>query len=121
MKKIYYNKLIRDKIPEKIEGKGSALETRKLTTKEFEKELFKKAGEEAGGLVGAKNKKEVISELADIVDVIDEIKRLKKITTQQIKKAQKEGNKKKGGFKKRLFLLWSQDDGYKTNERRYKK
>jgi len=63
----------------------------------------------------------LISELADVLDVIQEIKRFKRISNQQIKNAQKEGTKIKGRFKKRLFLIWSSDTGYKTNERRYKK
>ena len=50
MKKIYYNKLIRDKIPEKIKKSGGDFKARKLKPKEFEKELIKKAGEEADGL-----------------------------------------------------------------------
>lgn len=119
MKKIHYNKLIRDKIPEKIKKSGGDYKIEKLKTKEFEKELIKKVGEEADGLVNAKNKKELISELADVIDVIEEIKGFKKITNQQIKKAQKENNKIKGGFKKRLFLFWSSDTGYRSNERRY--
>jgi len=118
MKKIYYNKLVRDRIPEVIRENGSNCEIRKLKAKEFDEELLKKVGEEAGGLLAAKNRKEIISELADIIDVIEEIKKRKKITTQEIKKAQKEALKRKGGFKKRLFLTWSSDDNYKTNERR---
>ncbi len=121
MKKICYNKLIRDKIPEKIKKSGGDFKIRKLNAKDFEKELIKKVGEEADGLLAAKTKKKLISELADVLDVVQEIKRFKGITNQQIKNAQKEGTKIKGGFKKRLFLIWSSDTGYKTNERRYKK
>ena len=121
MKKIYYNKLIRDKVPNTIKKRGSDLKSRKLKSKEFEKELLKKVYEEASGLLKVVNKKEVISELADVMDVIEEIKKLKKISTGEIKAQQKENQKKKGGFKKRLFLIWSSDDGYKTNEIRYHK
>lgn len=121
MKKIYYNKLIRDKIPEKIKKSGGDFKARKLKPKEFEKELIKKTGEEADGLLAAKSKKKLIEELADVMDIIQEIKKLKGITAQQIKRAQKESAKTKGGFKKKLFLVWSSDTGYKTNERRYRK
>jgi len=119
MLKIHYNKLIRDKIPEKIKSKGADLKTKRLKSKEYEKELIQKVGEEASGLLSAKNKKELISELADVIDVIEEIKKLKRITNLEIKKAQKEAFKIKGGFNKRLFLFWSSDDGYRSNERRY--
>ncbi|MCL4403751.1 nucleoside triphosphate pyrophosphohydrolase [Patescibacteria group bacterium] len=119
MKRIYYNKLIRDKIPEKIAKKGSAYEARKLGAKDFERELLKKVGEEASGLLNARTKDEITSELADVLDVVEEIKRTKRISSAQIRSAQRLSYRTKGGFKKRLFLFWSADDGYKTNERRY--
>jgi len=57
-------------------------------------------------------------EIADVLDVIDEIKKLKKISTQDIRQAQKKNFLHKGGFQKKLYLFWSSDDGYKTNEKR---
>jgi len=121
MKKIYYNKLIRDKIPGKIEKKGGNYKVKKLKNKNFELELIKKVGEEASGLLNSQTKEELISELADVLDVIEEIKKFKKIKNKQIKSAQKLNFKIKGGFKKRLFLFWSSDTDYKSNERKYKK
>lgn len=121
MKKIYYNKLIRDKIPEIIREKGSDCKTKTLSSVDFYKELVKKVSEEASGILGAKNKKELISEIADVLDVINEIKKVKKITSKQILRTQEENNKRKGGFKKHIYLFWSSDDGYKTNEKRYSK
>lgn len=121
MKRIYYNKLIRDKIPERIKKSGGESKIQRLNVKEYEKELIKKVGEEASGLLSAKTKEELISELADVIDVIDEIKKFKRITAEQIKNAQEEAFKKKGGFRKRLFLYWASDTGYRTNERTYRK
>ncbi|MDR3583618.1 MAG: nucleoside triphosphate pyrophosphohydrolase [Candidatus Pacebacteria bacterium] len=121
MARIFYNKLVRDKIPEVIEKSGGKYEIKKLRGVEYEKELIKKVGEEAGGLLAAKSKKELISELADVIDVINEIKRLKKISANEIKKAQEMAYERKGGFKKKLFLLWTSDTGYRSNERRYEK
>lgn len=117
MEKIYYNKLVRDKIPTKIESKGSTCEIKLLDQNDFEKELLKKVGEEASGLLSAETTEELISELADIIDVINEIKKVKNISDKQIKEAQKTNFNKKGGFNQRLFLIWSSDDGYKTNEK----
>ena len=119
MKKIYYRKLVRDKIPEVIKKSGGDFETYKLAKKEFEKELLKKVGEESDGLLTAKTKEELISEMADIVEVIEEIKRFKKITSQQVENARKANFRRKGGFKKRLFLVCASDTGYRSNERRY--
>ena len=117
MKKIYYNKLIRDKIPEKIKRNGGDYKINKLNQKLFEIELLKKVGEEASGLLSSKTKEELASELADIIAVIDEIKKVKHISSKQILKALKENFERKGGFNKRLYLFWSSDTGYKTNEK----
>src|SRR3989338_6806190 len=109
---VYYNKLIRDKVLQNIKKAGAKLKAYKLTVKRFEIELLKKVGEEADGLLAAKNKQELITELADVQDVIDEIKKVKKISNKELKRAQKQNQKRKGGFKKRLFLVWSSDNGY---------
>lgn len=116
MKKIFYNKLIRDKIPETIQARGSRCFTRRLTAKAFERALLKKIGEEASGVLAARTRRELISELADVIDVIEELQRLKRISAHELKTAQRANQQRKGGFKKRLFLTWSSDDGYISNE-----
>ena len=121
MRRIYYHKLIRDKIPESIKEWGGEYEVKKLGAKRFEEELLKKVGEEASGLLKATTKEEMTAELADVIDVLEEIKKLKRISERQVDEARKRAIKKKGGFKKKLFLVWSSDTGYKTNERRYTK
>jgi predicted house-cleaning noncanonical NTP pyrophosphatase (MazG superfamily) len=120
MKKVFYRKLIRDNIPAKMDRVGAAYEVRKLREKEFEKELLKKIGEEASGLLAAKCKEDIIEELADVLDVAEEIRRHWKIKPSCLKKKQKENALNKGGFKKRIYLVWSEDTGYRTNERKYK-
>jgi len=121
MKKVHYNKLIRDRIPAKMARAHAAYEVRKLGKKEFEKELLKKVGEEASGLLAAKNKKDIIEELADVLDVADEIRRHWKIKPSCLRNMQKKNALKKGGFKKRIYLVWSEDTGYRTNEKKYRK
>ena len=96
-RKIFYRKLIRDKIPEKMTRVGAAFEVRELGKREFEKELLKKVGEEASGLLSARNKSELVEELADVLDVIEEIMGLKKIKSSEI---QKRMPTKKGDFEK---------------------
>ena len=98
---------------------GADFSCKILNKRTFFKELLKKVGEEASGLLNAKNRKGLIEELADVVDVIEEIKRVKKISSADIKTIQKRNKKLKGGFRKRIFLIWSEDTGYKTNERKY--
>ncbi len=115
---IHYNKLIRDNIPAKIAAAGAECETRILSDQEFERELIKKVEEEASGMSAATTKEELIEEIADVLDVITEVKLLKGITDLEIRAAQEKALQKKGGFTKKLFLLWSSDDGYKTNEKK---
>src|SRR5690348_10422920 len=98
MKKIYYHKLIRDKIPERIAENGSRCSCYSLDKKAFEQELLKKVGEEASALPKVVSRKELIDELADVYDVLDEIRRLKRITPAEIRAFQKIHQAKKGGF-----------------------
>lgn len=121
MKKIYYNKLVRDKIPQILESKEVPAKFEKLPAKDFLKALLNKVGEEASALPQIKSKQELVSEIADILEVIEEIKRVKKIKDSEIKIELKKNMDRKGGFKKKLFLVWSGDSGYKSNERRNKK
>lgn len=116
---LYYNKLIRDKVPDIIHKRGFKCKTSQLSLKRFKEELLKKVGEEASALPGLYNKSDIVNELADIMAVINEIKKAYKITDSQISSEIRNNQTKKGGFKKRLYLYWSQDVKYKTNEKRY--
>lgn len=121
MKKIYYRKLIRDGVAAKMRSNGTAFETRRLNKKEFEKCLLAKAEEEAGGVANARTRTELMDEICDVLAVIDEIKKFKKISSVQLQKARKENMKKKGGFAQRLWLEWSADTDYRSNEKKGKK
>lgn len=121
MKKIYYNKLIRDGVAERMKRQGIAFETRKLDEARFEAALIAKVEEEAGGVVKARTREELLHEIHDILAVIDEIKKFKKVKLAEFNAVRKENMAKKGGFDRRLWLVWSEDNGYKTNEKRGKK
>jgi predicted house-cleaning noncanonical NTP pyrophosphatase (MazG superfamily) len=100
-----YNKLIRDRILEIIEETGEKPYSRILNKKEYIKEIKKKILEEAKELIQAKTKKEIINEITDIQELIDVLTVELGLTKSQLRKLQKEKNKKRGGFKKRLFLI----------------
>ena len=100
-----YNKLIRDKILEIIRAAGEEPHFRTLKKEEFIKEIKKKILEEVKELAEAKNKKEVIDEIVDIQELMDVLVLELGLTKSQIKKEQKIKNRKRGGFKKRLFLI----------------
>lgn len=117
MKKIYYNKLIRDDILSKMKNLNIEFEVKKLSKKNFERALLEKIREEALEVAKARTKDELIQELADLVIIIHEITKLKNIKPSELRQAQKANMKKKGGFAKKLWLVWSEDNGYKTNEK----
>jgi len=100
-----YNKLIRDRILEIIKEAGENPYWRVLNKKEYLKEIKKKIVEEAKELTKVKNKEKIINEIVDIQELIDALSLELGLTKSQIKKQQKEKNKKRGGFKKRLFLI----------------
>lgn len=108
MVKTYYNKLIRDKIPKVITQKGGRYKTRVLLTKEFEKELKKKLLEESKELLEAP-REELLSELADVLEVLKSIALHHKIDFRTVEKYRIQKKKERGGFLKKLFLVWSTD------------
>lgn len=100
-----YNKLIRDRILEIIEADGEKPYFRTLNKKQYLKEIKKKILEETKELIKAKNKKEIINEIVDIQELIDVLISKLDLTKLQIQKQQEIKRKRRGGFKKRLFLI----------------
>jgi predicted house-cleaning noncanonical NTP pyrophosphatase (MazG superfamily) len=95
----FYNKLVRDKIPEILDQKGISYEKRIASEEEYKAELIKKLGEEAqeflesGGLV---------EEFADVLEVIESIKTLPEYQeVEQVRLAKRE---ERGGFEGRVIL-----------------
>lgn len=115
--RVYYNKLIRDNIPEKIANLHEECEVREITDEqEFEQELLKKVVEEAQGVAKASSRGELLGELADLYAVLQELKSFHTIGEQEFAVIRTKNLEKKGGFTRRLFLHWSSDSGYKSNE-----
>ena len=100
-----YNKLIRDRILKIIKEDGEKPYFRILNKKQYLKEIKKKILEEAKELIKAKNEKEIINEIVDIQELIDVLISQLGLTKLKIQKHEKIKNKKRGGFKKRLFLI----------------
>ncbi len=117
MKKVFYNKLVRDGIKAKIEGKGETCAVRVLEdNEEFEQELLKKVREEAEGLAKASSRTEFLEEYADLMAVLDALTGLLEISEAEIRVALTDNVAKKGLFKERHFLHWSAAGEYKSNE-----
>ena len=117
MKKVYYNKLVRDRIKTKIEGKGEACSVRPIEDiDEFIQELLKKVIEESDALAYSRTRTQFLSEYSDLMVVLDALTATLEISEADIKIAISENVEKKGLYKNRHFLNWSEDKGYQSNE-----
>ncbi len=115
--RIYYNKLVRDNVPDIIRGKRQDCEVRRITDmQEFQQELFKKIKEEGTSLAMARTKKQFLEEYADLMAVLEEIIYQLDITPDDLREIRSENLLRKGRYKKQHFLVWSDDVGYKTEE-----
>ena len=117
MARVYYNKLVRDGIKTKIEGKGEACAVRTIEDEaEFRQELLKKVSEEAEGLARSRTREEFLTEYADLMCVLDALTASLEISEADIRVALTENVTKKGLYRERHFLHWSDDTDYKSNE-----
>ena len=117
MKKVFYNKLVRDGIQKKIESNNAACDIRVIEEEdEFQQELLKKIVEESHALSRAGTRKEFLEEYADLMVVLDALTALMEFSEADIKMALKENVERKGFFKNKYFLHWSEATDYKSNE-----
>ena len=117
MAKVYYNKLVRDKIKDIIEAKGEHCEVRPIVDDdEFHQELLKKVVEEAAALSMTRTRADFIEEFADLMLVLDTINEHLQFTEEEISAAMQANVEKKGRYSNRHFLHWSDDKTYESNE-----
>jgi len=109
VKKFFHKKLIRDKIPQVIETSGGKYELRVMGKSEFEKELKKKLIEEAKELIEVP-RKDLLNEMVDVLELLKSIAEHYQIDFKLVEERQVKKRKQRGGFKKRLFLIWSSQE-----------
>ena len=115
--RVYYNKLVQDNIPAKIESKKEACEYRKVTdVQELQQELFKKIMEEASSISKVRDKKEFLEEYSDLMVVLETLIQQLEISREDVIAARKDNLMTKGAYKHGYYLHWSADVGYKSNE-----
>ncbi len=115
--RVYYNKLIRDNVPAKIEAKHEKCEVRKVTdVQELQQELFKKIQEEAASLSMSRTKEEFLEEYCDLMVVLETLIHQLEISKDELIAARKDNLVKKGGYKHGYYLHWSADVDYRSNE-----
>ena len=115
--RVYYNKLVRDEIQTKIESKGESCEVRAITDdSEYQQELLKKVQEEASALAQVRTREEFLDEYADLMVVLDALTAQLEVSEADIQIAMTENVTRKGLYKKKHYLHWSQAGDYKSNE-----
>ncbi len=95
-----YHKLVRDKIPEIIEGSGKICETVILSENEYLQMVDAKLDEE----LAEYHKDQNIEELADLLEVIYAAAKARGYTIEQLEHIRKEKAEERGGFEKRILL-----------------
>ncbi len=93
-----YEKLVRDKIPEILDGRGVSYEERIASETEYKVELVKKLLEEAQEFAETASKEE----LADVLEVVKALKKLPEY--ENVEELRKQKEEEKGAFEKRIIL-----------------
>ncbi len=99
-----YNKLVRDRIPEKIEKNGEEAVTAELGKELFSSLLKRKLVEEALEVLDSEDDENIISELADILEVFDGILSQHQIDLKTVLDQKEKKRNKVGGFEKGIYL-----------------
>lgn len=97
----YYDKLVRDRIPEVISAQGKGCEVRVLGQDEYLRKLNEKLQEELDEYQASGE----IAELADLVEVVSAILRLKGISDADFEELRATKRAERGGFERRLLLI----------------
>ena len=100
----YFNKLVRDKIPDIIIQQGNIPEFEILDTNNFNKYLNQKLLEEAQEVINSENINSKKEELADILEVFYEILNNYNISFEEINKIRLNKANSTGSFKNKIFL-----------------
>lgn len=108
MEKIH-NKLVRDNIINIIESRKETVKYHILDDENFKKELLKKLKEECDEVIRAKNKEELLEELADVLEVIKSIGNLENYNLNDIINEAEKKKINKGGFDKKIYLEKTND------------
>ena len=96
-----HEKLVRDKIPEIIEGSGRTARVRILSDEEYQLQLEKKLSEE----VEEYQKDKTPEELCDILEVVFALAKTHGITGDELEEMRLEKADERGGFDKKLYLV----------------
>lgn len=102
-----YNKLVRDGIPEILEGQRVKFGIEEMTQAEYGQALRQKLVEEAQEAAVAVETN-LVTELADLCEVIDATMEAYGIQRHEVLACQRQRRMERGGFSRKLRLLWTE-------------
>ncbi len=100
MSTIHHNKLVRNRIPEIIEGSGKTCATRILPQEEYLAALDAKLTEELAEYQADKS----MEELADLLEVMMAVAEARGHSFAEVEAIRRAKAEKRGGFRERIFL-----------------
>lgn len=100
MKKITYNKLVRDLIPQIIERDGKKAKLIKIIGPKLNEALVNKLSEEGQEFLEEMN----IEELADILEIVHALIELNDFQLEDVEQIRKSKQEQRGAFKEGFFL-----------------
>jgi len=104
-----YSKLVRDGIPEHLQKAGLRCGWETMNEAEYRQALREKLVEEAQEAAQA-NEQELVFELADLYEVMEVLMKVYAITPTSVQEAQECKRHERGGFERRIRLLWVDDE-----------
>ena len=100
MKKITYNKLVRDLIPQIIEKDGKKAKFTRIIGFKLNEALVNKLNEEGQEFLEAMN----MEELADILEIVHALIELNDFQLEDVEQIRKSKQEQRGAFKEGFFL-----------------
>ncbi len=105
-----HHKLVRDAIPDIIHRSGARCATATMAEDEYRQALREKLVEEAREAAGA-DRQALVTELADLYEVLDAILASHGVSREAVLAEQRRRRAERGGFARRLRLLWTEAAG----------
>lgn len=100
MRRVKYNKLVRDRIPEIIASDGKACVTEILPDERYLEMLDAKLAEELSEYRESRS----LEELADLLEVLQAVAKARGWTWEELEQMRQEKAAKRGGFEKKILL-----------------
>ncbi|MCG1023460.1 nucleoside triphosphate pyrophosphohydrolase [Sutcliffiella horikoshii] len=104
-----YNKLVRDKIPQIIEGTGKRYTYKVLSDEDYIKYLKLKSYEELDEYCAAETNEGAVEELADLLEIVRALAGYHGSSIEEVEEVRREKEEKRGGFKEKVFLVEVED------------